>query len=79
MAIALRCRTPLTGFACGGKGVITAAMAGRSNSHSGIDPGLRRTGWGVIDVAGNRLIFMACGSVADQRQGRARRAAGDDP
>ena len=30
----------------------------------GIDPGLRRTGWGVIDVAGNRLIFVACGSVA---------------
>ena len=30
----------------------------------GIDPGLRRTGWGVIDVEGNRLIFVACGSVA---------------
>lgn len=30
----------------------------------GIDPGLRRTGWGVIDVDGNRLIFVACGSVA---------------
>src|SRR5215470_13741108 len=29
----------------------------------GIDPGLRRTGWGVIDVEGNRLIFVACGSV----------------
>ena len=30
----------------------------------GIDPGLRRTGWGVIEVEGNRLIFIACGSVA---------------
>ena len=30
----------------------------------GIDPGLRRTGWGVIDVAGNRLSFVACGSVS---------------
>jgi crossover junction endodeoxyribonuclease RuvC len=30
----------------------------------GIDPGLRRTGWGVIDVDGNRLIFVGCGSVA---------------
>jgi crossover junction endodeoxyribonuclease RuvC len=30
----------------------------------GIDPGLRRTGWGVIDIDGNRLIFVACGSVA---------------
>ncbi len=29
----------------------------------GIDPGLRRTGWGVIDVDGNRLMFVACGSV----------------
>jgi crossover junction endodeoxyribonuclease RuvC len=29
----------------------------------GIDPGLRRTGWGVIDVDGNRLVFIACGSV----------------
>jgi crossover junction endodeoxyribonuclease RuvC len=32
----------------------------------GIDPGLRRTGWGVIEVDGNRLIFTACGSVATQ-------------
>lgn len=30
----------------------------------GIDPGLRRTGWGVIAVAGNRLSFIACGSLA---------------
>jgi crossover junction endodeoxyribonuclease RuvC len=30
----------------------------------GIDPGLRRTGWGLIEVEGNRLIFTACGSVA---------------
>jgi crossover junction endodeoxyribonuclease RuvC len=30
----------------------------------GIDPGLRRTGWGLIDVEGNRLIFVGCGSVA---------------
>ena len=29
----------------------------------GIDPGLRRTGWGVIDVTGNRLAFVACGTV----------------
>lgn len=30
----------------------------------GIDPGLRRTGWGVIDVEGNRLMYVACGSVS---------------
>ena len=29
----------------------------------GIDPGLRRTGWGVIDSEGNRLSFVGCGSV----------------
>ena len=29
----------------------------------GIDPGLRRTGWGVIDTDGVRLGFVACGSV----------------
>jgi crossover junction endodeoxyribonuclease RuvC len=29
----------------------------------GFDPGLRRTGWGVIDVAGSRLSFVACGTV----------------
>ena len=29
----------------------------------GIDPGLRRTGWGVVESDGNRLIFIACGSV----------------
>ena len=30
----------------------------------GIDPGLRRTGWGLVAVEGNRLIYVACGSVA---------------
>lgn len=29
----------------------------------GIDPGLRRTGWGVIACEGNKLSFLACGSV----------------
>jgi crossover junction endodeoxyribonuclease RuvC len=29
----------------------------------GIDPGLRRTGWGVIEIDGNRLTYIACGSV----------------
>jgi crossover junction endodeoxyribonuclease RuvC len=30
----------------------------------GIDPGLRRTGWGMVTIEGNRLSFVACGSVA---------------
>ena len=29
----------------------------------GIDPGLRRTGWGLVESDGNRLIYVACGSV----------------
>jgi len=29
----------------------------------GIDPGLRRTGWGLIEADGNRLIHVACGSL----------------
>ena len=29
----------------------------------GLDPGLRRTGWGVIDAAGNRLSHVADGVI----------------
>lgn len=29
----------------------------------GIDPGLRRCGWGVIDSVGNRLSYVACGTL----------------
>ena len=29
----------------------------------GIDPGLRRCGWGVLDSSGNRLSFVACGTI----------------
>jgi crossover junction endodeoxyribonuclease RuvC len=29
----------------------------------GIDPGLRRTGWGVVGVAGNALSFLGAGTV----------------
>jgi len=36
----------------------------------GIDPGLRRTGWGIIEAAGNRLIYVACGSArSDEKAG----------
>ncbi len=34
----------------------------------GIDPGLRRTGWGLIESEGNRLIHVACGSVETGEQ-----------
>jgi len=34
----------------------------------GIDPGLRRTGWGVVEIAGNRLGFIGCGTVATSNE-----------
>jgi crossover junction endodeoxyribonuclease RuvC len=43
----------------------------------GIDPGLRRTGWGVVEIDGNRLSFVACGSVeTDERACLAARLVG---
>ena len=29
----------------------------------GIDPGLRRCGWGIIESEGNRLTYVACGTL----------------
>jgi crossover junction endodeoxyribonuclease RuvC len=29
----------------------------------GVDPGLRNTGWGLIEAVGSRLSFVACGSI----------------
>ena len=40
----------------------------------GIDPGLRRTGWGVVDAEGNALRFVAAGTVrSDEKQDLATR------
>ncbi|MBX6426815.1 MAG: crossover junction endodeoxyribonuclease RuvC [Variibacter sp.] len=40
----------------------------------GIDPGLRRTGWGLIAVEGNRLAYLGSGSIAtDDRTSLAER------
>jgi crossover junction endodeoxyribonuclease RuvC len=35
----------------------------------GIDPGLRRCGWGVIETSGNRLSFVAAGTVTPPVEG----------
>lgn len=32
----------------------------------GIDPGLQKTGWGIIESAGNRLSFVQCGLIKTQ-------------
>ncbi len=34
----------------------------------GIDPGLRRTGWGVIECIGSRLSFIAAGTIKPAEQ-----------
>ena len=34
----------------------------------GIDPGLRRTGWGMVEIAGNGLSFLGCGSVTTREE-----------
>ena len=35
----------------------------------GIDPGLRRTGWGVVETLGNSLYFVAAGTVRSDDKG----------
>lgn len=32
----------------------------------GLDPGLRRTGWGVIALSGNKLSYLDCGVVTSE-------------
>ena len=40
----------------------------------GIDPGLRRTGWGIIESVGNSLRFVASGTVrSDEKESLAKR------
>ena len=29
----------------------------------GIDPGLRNTGWGIVESSGNKLVFIAAGTI----------------
>lgn len=35
----------------------------------GIDPGLRRTGWGIVETSGNALRFVAAGTVKSDDKG----------
>ncbi len=50
--------------------MLTAGMHGRTIRIIGIDPGLRRTGWGVIESDGVRLVYVASGHITSD--------AGDD-
>src|SRR5690606_39223578 len=57
----------------GGRGY-DKTMASHPIRVIGIDPGLRRTGWGLVEIDGNRLGFIACGSVeTDERSALAER------
>lgn len=38
-------------------------MNGQAIRIIGIDPGLRNVGWGLIEVDGSRLAYVACGSI----------------
>ena len=42
----------------------------RSNSIRiiGIDPGLRRTGWGIVEAEGSRLVYVASGLVTSEAE-----------
>ncbi|MBN9259860.1 MAG: crossover junction endodeoxyribonuclease RuvC [Hyphomicrobium sp.] len=43
-------------------------MTGRLIRIIGIDPGLRRTGWGVVDSDGVRLVYVASGHVTSDAE-----------
>lgn len=43
-------------------------MAAASLRIIGIDPGLRRTGWGVIEIDGPRLAYVASGLIASDSE-----------
>lgn len=51
-------------FAC----AIANGMTGRLIRIIGIDPGLRRTGWGVVDSDGVRLVYVASGHVTSDAE-----------
>jgi len=52
-----------TRYAGAEAGAINKVMARHPIRILGIDPGLRRTGWGLIECDGNRLIHVGCGSL----------------
>jgi crossover junction endodeoxyribonuclease RuvC len=44
------------------------AMSGNSIRIIGIDPGLRRTGWGIVEAEGSRLSYVASGLVTSDAE-----------
>jgi len=41
----------------------------------GLDPSLQNTGWGLVETSGNRLSFVACGSISPSGKGLVQKLA----
>jgi crossover junction endodeoxyribonuclease RuvC len=54
---------------CKEEGPLLSAHPTNSIRIIGIDPGLRSTGWGVIDSIGSKLQFVAAGTVKSNNKG----------
>ena len=67
------------GFLCARRAAgaaVSRLVGARAIRILGIDPGLRRTGWGIVEISGNRLAFLGCGRVeTDDREALASRLA----
>ena len=74
----LRCcrRSPHPTLGVPPAGLYHLGVGARAIRILGIDPGLRRTGWGIVEISGNRLSFLGCGRVeTDDREALAARLA----
>src|SRR5215470_1015864 len=52
-----------------GGGVVSSPMRSQAIRIIGIDPGLRRTGWGIVEADGVRLAYVASGLVTSDAEG----------
>jgi crossover junction endodeoxyribonuclease RuvC len=49
--------------------VVWSSMRAQAIRIIGIDPGLRRTGWGIVEADGGRLTYVASGLVTSDPEG----------
>jgi crossover junction endodeoxyribonuclease RuvC len=52
-----------------GAAMLSGAMSSQPIRIIGIDPGLRRTGWGIVEADGTRLTYVASGLVTSDSEG----------
>ena len=48
--------------------VVSSRMQGKAIRIIGIDPGLRRTGWGIVEADGVRLVYVASGLITSNAE-----------